>query len=123
MPPPDPLDRLLASWKPEAPDAGARLVADTLRALRAGPPSPAWRRGLEWLDEVAQEWLPSPGALLPAMGAVVLLLGAAHLTSARNRAAEASAAEWRDSVMRPASPLWISTAYRDIARPPAPDRP
>lgn len=123
MLPSDPLDRLLASWKPEAPDAGARLIADTMRAVRAERPATPWNRWLAWLDETVQEWLPAPGALLPAMGAVVVLLGAVHFTVATGRASTASAIEWRDSVLKPASPLWISAAYRDIASAPSPARP
>lgn len=123
MPSPDSLDRLLGSWRPAPPDGGARLVADTLRAVRAARPESAWRRGLGWIDDVVQDWLPSPGALVPAMGAIVLLLGAAHLTETARRPSVALAIEWRDSVMKPSSPHWISAAYRDVASVTAPEHP
>jgi hypothetical protein len=117
--PEDPLDRLLASWQPRAPAADARVVSGTMRAVRASRAAPAWRRWLALLDEAAQDWLPSPAAALPAMGALVLLVGALHFASAVGRAREASALEWRDSVMRPSSPLWIAAAHRDVAGPPS----
>jgi hypothetical protein len=127
MQPDDPLDQLLASWNPRNPAAKAveedRFVADTMRAVRVAPPKTMWRRGMEWLDQIVQEWLPAPGALLPAMGAIVLLLGVAHVTVATSHASVASVIEWRDSVMKPTSPLWISAAYRDIANTSAPAQP
>ncbi|NUN94272.1 MAG: hypothetical protein HUU04_10905 [Verrucomicrobiae bacterium] len=113
----DPLDRLLAAWNPRAPAAEEGLVAATMRAMRAERGHPEWRRRLLRLDEWVRSWLPSPNAALPAMGALVLGVALFHDARTTHRARETSAREWRDSVMQPASPLWIAAAHRDLTAP------
>lgn len=114
----DPLDRLLATWNPRVPAAEERLVAATMRTIRAERARPAWWRRMIRLDEWARAWLPPPGVALPAMGALVLGVALFHDARTTHRAREMSALEWRDSVMQPASPLWIAAAHRDLVAPP-----
>ena len=123
MQPDDALDRLLASWNPRVPPGREMPVEDVMRVVRSSRAVSPWRRWLARLDEAAQEWLPAPAALVPALGAVVLLLGAVHFAAASGRAREASALEWRDSVLRPASPLWIASAHRDLVGGASPANP
>ncbi|MCC7519060.1 MAG: hypothetical protein IT578_07740 [Verrucomicrobiae bacterium] len=115
MKPDAPLSRLLASWTLCPPSADGRFVADTMRAVRRARPKSWGRRWAAWLDALVQDWLPSPGAALSALGALALALGAIHFTAVAERAREGTALAWRDSVLRPSSSLWIAAVHRDLA--------
>ena len=108
---PDPLSRLLQTWRPSPPQTDPRLVPDTMRAVRQSRQDPAWKRVVLRWTEVLEEWAPVSPAWLPVAASIIFLLAAFKWDQANDQGRTLSAARWQHERIQPLSRVSLTGAY------------
>jgi hypothetical protein len=113
----DPLSQLLQNWQPKCPIDNQKFAYDVMRRIRQAKTEPFWKRAIATWSEVLDEWLPSPGILVPVAASLVLFLGVIQWTfKAEQQAKTLAALQWHEQVAKPLAKQSLAGTYVQLTR-------
>jgi len=111
MNPSDPLENLLKSWTPQSPQDPPSFTRETMAHIRSLKKEPFLRKTLRIFDELSEDWLPSPGVLVPIAALLVLFVAVHQSQRGIENAKAVAALEWHEELSNPLAKTTLTGAY------------